>query len=74
MSKSKAPKNEEFTFNTANGKVTVSRSADIARIESVRTCYGFRETEVKVVQRLDSSCVHFAFFPKNDLIENLKSQ
>lgn len=64
---------ETFSFKTANGNVTVTRTATVATIIAERTCFGFTEKEITEVQKMDNSCMHLAFFPKNQLIEILKS-
>ena len=60
-------------FNTANGKVKITRTPKVVTINEERTCFGFNEKTTTVVKKLDDTCLHFAFGTDKKIIETLKN-
>ncbi len=66
------PKNT-LEFTTTNGKVKVTKAADVVTINEERTCFGFNEKTTTIVKKLDDTCLHFAFGTDKQIIETLKN-
>lgn len=64
---------EVISIKTLNGKVIIDRTETKATITEERTCYGFKETSVIKVEKLDSSCIHYAWSSEADLITQYKN-